>query len=140
MKTHSAYLIDLEFSPNDNPSKKELKSRERQISLREHPDRGGNEEKFRAAREAYVALTENKYLDDDYDPQEEVSPEDLKSYVADRITSFMDNICHPIEKNKIKLIGNKIVYIKNENEEEKIIKIGNQIFKTKGNNEGEDNE
>lgn len=129
MKKRSEYLKDLEFSPTDNPSEEELKKRQRAISLREHPDRGGNEQKFREAREAYDALTEGKYLDDDHDPQKEVSPEELKSYVADRITSFMDDIAIPIKKNNIKLIGNKFVYIKNESDEDKFIKIDGKLYK-----------
>lgn len=129
MKKRSEYLKDLEFSPTDNPSGEELKKRQRSISLREHPDHRGNEEKFRAAREAYEALTEGRYLDDDHDPQKEHSPEELKSYVADRITSFMDQIATPIKKNNVKLIGNKFVYIKNETDEEKFIKIDGKLFK-----------
>lgn len=129
MKKRSEYLKDLEFSPTDSPTKEQLKERRNQLSLREHPDHNGNPEKFREVREAYDALTEGKYLDDDHDPQKETNPEELKSYVADRITSFMDQIAIPIKKNNFKLIGNKIVYIKNESDEDKFVKIDGKLYK-----------
>lgn len=133
MKTHSEYLKDLGFCAGERPANEEIKAAYRALILKEHPDRGGDPNKFRDAKEAYESLTTGKYLDDKDNPLNVPTPEDL----ANKATSYLYNLLNTSatkvngkdKKKIVKLIGNKIVVIDNQATEDKFLKVDDQLLK-----------
>lgn len=56
-----SYLVDLSYSPGQNPTLTELKKRWRDLCQAHHPDKGGNPEIFRRVTHAYKMLTDLEY-------------------------------------------------------------------------------
>ena len=134
MKTRAEYLKELGFSPTDSPSPKEIKSAYRKLTLKEHPDKGGNPEKFRAITEAYEALESGKYLDDKKPDELSVpSADELSSRATNYLYNLLNTASQKVDakgkKKIVKLIGNKIVVIDNQATEDKFVKVDDRIIK-----------
>lgn len=132
MKKKSEYLKDLGFSPTSNPTIIEIKSTYRKLSLTHHPDKGGNEERYKKICEAKEALLNNKFAPENKEQKVDL-PDDIGDRLASKITNFFDNCADKVfvkdEKIIFKLIKNNLVCIKLETNKDQRLLINNYPIK-----------